>query len=151
MVKSYRLTALCARLTTSKQSVKPQTLTTHQNGQNEGQYRHQMKIRLRVYTQCSDSHKLITPSFEALENLKALPVKVNPGQPIVLCPSHHHKLYFKAPPCAGCGTTPKRATCFNRHSPVPITISQVLRDNAAFNDVNLSESDFICFNCYKVI
>ena len=110
-----------------------------------------MKIRLHVFTpQCSDSHKLITPSFEALENLKtALPLKVNPDQPMVLCSSYYHKLYrqFKVPPCAGCGATPKRGTCFNRHSPDPITISQVLSDNAGFNDVNLSESDHICFNC----
>ena len=47
-----------------------------------------------VYSQCSDSHKLITPSFEALENLKtALPLKVNPDQPMVLCPSYYHKLH----------------------------------------------------------
>ena len=88
-------------------------------------------------------------SFEALK--AALPVKVNPGQRIVLCRSHYHKLYrqFKAPPCARCGATPKRGTCFNRQSPDPITISQVLSDNAGFNDVNLSESDYICFSCYK--
>ena len=55
--------------------------------------------------------KLITPSFEAIDNLKAaIQVDVDPDQPFMLCPSHYHKLYrrFKLLPCAGCGLNPRR-------------------------------------------
>ena len=104
-----------------------------------------------AYPQCSDTHRLITPSFEAADNIKAaLPVEANQDQPFVLCPSHYHKLYrhFRVSPCAGCGATPKRGACFIRHSPDPVFISRVMSENAGF-DVNLCEKDNICLNCYK--
>ena len=104
-----------------------------------------------AYPQCSDTHRLITPSFEAADNIKAaLPVEANQDQPFVLCPSHYHKFYrhFRVSPCAGCGATPKRGACFNRHSPDPVFISRVMSENVGF-DVNLCEKYNICLNCYK--
>ena len=104
-----------------------------------------------VHPQCLDTNKLITPSFEALDNLKAaMQIDVDPNQPFVLCPSHYHKLYrqFKLLPCAGCGLCPKRES-FNRHCPDANMINYILRENAGFNDVNISDSDTICINCYK--
>ena len=104
-----------------------------------------------VYPQCSESNKLITPSFDAIDNLKAaMQVDVDPDQPFVLCPSHYHKLYrcFKLLPCAGCGLNPRRES-FSRHCPDTVLINYTLRENAGFSDVNLTESDTICINCYK--
>ena len=104
-----------------------------------------------AYPQCLDTQKLIAPSFEAMSVIKAaLPVQTNIDQPFVLCPSHYLKLYkhFKVSSCAGCGATPKKGTCFNRHSPDPIFISRIMSENAGF-EVNLNQNYYICLNCYK--
>ena len=38
---------------------------------------------------------------------------------------------------------------FSRHCPDTVLINYTLRENAGFSDVNLTESDTICINCYK--
>ena len=60
------------------------------------------KVTYCIHPQCSAAStevKLITPSFEAIDNLEAaLHVKSSPEHPLVLCSKHYHEVYrqFKA-------------------------------------------------------
>ena len=113
------------------------------------------KVTYCIHPQCSAAStevKLITPSFEAIDNLEAaLHVKSSPEHPLVLCSKHYHEVYrqFKARPCAGCGVKPKVGTYFTRHSPDASTVSRVLHENMGFDGIVLS-TDYICSTCYKV-
>ena len=102
-------------------------------------------------TATSTEVKLITPSFEAIDNLEAaLNVISTPDRPFLLCQQHYQEVYrkFKSPWCASCGVKPKSGTYFTRHSPDASTVTRALHQDG-FDGI-IRSTDYICSTCYKV-
>ena len=97
--------------------------------------------------------KLISPSFNSIENIEAaLSKQTSPSQPLTFCSKHYREVHRKLaspPPCKSCGTKPRPGTCFIRHSSDALSVSNHLQRTIDPDFVAIQPSDKICTMCYR--
>ena len=107
-----------------------------------------------MYPGCTTDHgKVFKALFAPVDEIKRVSGVSTESDTVMLCSLHYSHIYkyFNQPlKCAFCNAIPKAGSTFTHHSPDAQFVADYFNKIDNNFNVNLSPTDYLCLNCYKL-